>query len=211
MSHALELLSSRFSDLAVREYAVATLGMLSDGVLGDLLLQLVQALKAELRHDSMLARMLLRRALCSPHTIGHRLFWLLRSEMHAPNAHERFGLLLWLYALRAKPHVAVLAKQLAVTAALERIALGALRYKHDDGEQKVWVQKKMAALEDELPAEFTLPLSSKMKCNGIVAAKCRVMDSKQAPIWVTFRNADVMGGVISVIFKCGDDLRQDVR
>ena len=61
MSHALELLSSRFSDLAVREYAVATLGMLSDGVLGDLLLQLVQALKAELRHDSMLARMLLRR------------------------------------------------------------------------------------------------------------------------------------------------------
>ena len=211
-SHALELLSSRFSDRAVRELAVATLGRLSDAALCNILLQLVQALKVELRHDSMLTRMLLRRALCAPHSVGHTLFWLLRSEMHSPDCRERFGLLLSAYALHARSHVEILAPQLAVNAALERVALGVLA--RDSEERTAWVQSQLAELALRLPAGgFTLPLSPRMKVSGIDCSRSKVMDSKQAPIWVSFLNADRTGGekdkIISIIFKCGDDLRQD--
>jgi phosphatidylinositol-4,5-bisphosphate 3-kinase len=46
--------------------------------------------------------------------------------------------------------------------------------------------------------------------NGILVEKCRSMDSAKAPLWVVFTNADPLGQPINVIFKCGDDLRQDL-
>lgn len=36
------------------------------------------------------------------------------------------------------------------------------------------------------------------------------MDSKKLPLWLVFRNADPQGAPIYVIFKSGDDLRQDM-
>jgi phosphatidylinositol-4,5-bisphosphate 3-kinase len=40
--------------------------------------------------------------------------------------------------------------------------------------------------------------------------KCKVMTSKKLPLWLVFENADRNGSPLIVIFKCGDDLRQDV-
>nr|UIB01655.1 phosphatidylinositol-4,5-bisphosphate 3-kinase catalytic subunit alpha/beta/delta [Propylea japonica] len=40
--------------------------------------------------------------------------------------------------------------------------------------------------------------------------KCRVMDSKMRPLWIVFGNADSYGDDIYLIFKNGDDLRQDM-
>ncbi len=34
--------------------------------------------------------------------------------------------------------------------------------------------------------------------------------SKKLPLWLVFENADRNGENITVMFKCGDDLRQDV-
>jgi hypothetical protein len=36
------------------------------------------------------------------------------------------------------------------------------------------------------------------------------MDSKKLPLWLVFQNADPVGAPIFVIFKSGDDLRQDM-
>jgi phosphatidylinositol-4,5-bisphosphate 3-kinase len=36
------------------------------------------------------------------------------------------------------------------------------------------------------------------------------MDSKKLPLWLVFQNADPQGKEIYVIFKSGDDLRQDM-
>jgi phosphatidylinositol kinase/protein kinase (PI-3 family) len=36
------------------------------------------------------------------------------------------------------------------------------------------------------------------------------MDSNAAPLWLVFENTDPMGSPIQVIFKTGDDLRQDI-
>lgn len=40
--------------------------------------------------------------------------------------------------------------------------------------------------------------------------KCKFMDSKKLPLWLVFENADPHGKDLYVIFKDGDDLRQDM-
>jgi phosphatidylinositol-4,5-bisphosphate 3-kinase len=36
------------------------------------------------------------------------------------------------------------------------------------------------------------------------------MDSKKAPLWLTFQNADPQGAPLIMMLKTGDDLRQDI-
>ena len=52
-----------------------------------------QALKFEPHHDSLLARFLLKRALCNKR-VGHFFFWYLRCEMVNPQYTTRFGVIL---------------------------------------------------------------------------------------------------------------------
>ncbi|KAK8765941.1 hypothetical protein V5799_007278 [Amblyomma americanum] len=40
--------------------------------------------------------------------------------------------------------------------------------------------------------------------------KCRFMDSKMKPLWLVFENSDPATDDIAIIFKYGDDLRQDM-
>lgn len=47
-------------------------------------------------------------------------------------------------------------------------------------------------------------------CKSLIVEKCRVMDSKQAPLWLEFENSDANGRPIKILFKAGDDLRQDL-
>merc|ERR1712228_1091834 len=94
----IELLRYEFADNRIRLYAINCLNKLDDYMLKNgCLLQLVQALKYELHHESFLSRFLIIRALSNPHQIGHYLFWHLRSEYDNSNNlewHERYGLLL---------------------------------------------------------------------------------------------------------------------
>jgi hypothetical protein len=56
---------------------------------------------------------------------------------------------------------------------------------------------------------FSLSISTKMECSGIDIDKCFVLSSKKVPLWITFKNADTQGNDYPIIFKVGDDLRQD--
>ena len=60
------------------------------------MLQLTQVLKYEHWHDSALARFPLRRALRAPQTVGHMFYWFLKAEM-LWDVQERFGVLLHQY------------------------------------------------------------------------------------------------------------------
>jgi phosphatidylinositol-4,5-bisphosphate 3-kinase len=53
-------------------------------------------------------------------------------------------------------------------------------------------------------------ISLRMEVKGIIVEKCKYMDSKKLPLWLVFENAEPLGPPITIIFKCGDDLRQDV-
>ena len=85
--------------------------------------------------------------------------------------------------------------------------------------------------ELELPETFCVPIDPSFvargvcvcvcvcvflrKCHitlllGLIIDKCKTMDSAKAPLWLVFENADRHGDPITVLFKSGDDLRQDI-
>ena len=81
-------------------FAVRQLESLQDFELSIFMLHLTHALKFETYVDSALARFLLRRSFLSPDTIGHALFWCLKSEMSMEEGvaiRHRFGIIISQY------------------------------------------------------------------------------------------------------------------
>ena len=201
----LELLG-RFIDPVVREYAVSRLRLLNDVELGGIILQLAQALKFEAYHGSPLARFLLERSLSSAE-IGHALFWHLRSELHCPDARERFAVLLQDFLLRCGALRTELLQQVALEAQLKNVALGVKRSGGSKEERVAAMRSSLRSLEIPRTVRIPLNLGEEVKC--IRVEKCKFMDSKKLPLWVVFESANPVGDDTYVIFKCGDDLRQD--
>jgi len=111
-----------YQDELTRAFAVRCVSLLSDLSLKESLLQLVQVLKFEPYHNSYLARFLLHRALQSRLVIGHRLFWLMKSEMHLDGVCERFGVLLSVYLEHCGMHRHQLWKQLRVNNLFQEVS-----------------------------------------------------------------------------------------
>jgi len=55
-----------------------------------------------------------------------------------------------------------------------------------------------------------LPLDPRIQVRGLNIPKCKYMDSKKKPLWLNFQNAEANAENVYIIFKAGDDLRQDV-
>eukprot|EP00054_Salpingoeca_dolichothecata_P014194 m.79675 g.79675 ORF g.79675 m.79675 type:complete len:1630 (+) comp20870_c0_seq5:130-5019(+) len=206
---ALEMLDYVHADTRVRSYAVEILRELSDEELLDYLLQLVQVLKFEAYHDSGLARFLLGRALQSTR-IGHRFFWLLRAEIGDKAHTTRYALLLEAFLRHCGEEMLLtLRRQTELLQQLEAIAQAAKTIKNgsvatDTARSELDKLKHLA----EWPVPMVYNLS--LEVSGIVADQCRVLGSKKRPLWLSFRNADPAGRAIPLLFKCGDDLRQDM-
>lgn len=81
----------------------------------------------------------------------------------------------------------------------------------------------------QFPPVFQLPLDPRLQVCGLKSKfcwknkvlnvliffffpqveKCKYMDSKKVPMWLVFNNAEALGDPVTIIFKEGDDLRQD--
>ena len=219
---ALFLLGIKYSDPIVRAFAVVQLGRLEDKQLYDYVLQLVQCLKLENNDDSTLLRFLLRRGLRNPYVIGHYLYWYIKSELHVKQFSRRFSLLLELYVMHCGQHREHLIQQQHVVQNLLHVTRKVLRINKKDGKKRT--DKLREALKNcKWPESFETCISPKQQCCGVIVEKCKVMDSKQAPLWIEFKNSDcaenrtiresMLGNStvenVKVIFKVGDDLRQD--
>uniref|UniRef100_A0A8C7HDB5 phosphatidylinositol-4,5-bisphosphate 3-kinase n=1 Tax=Oncorhynchus kisutch TaxID=8019 RepID=A0A8C7HDB5_ONCKI len=210
--HALELLDYSFPDPMVRSFTIRCLRKLRDEELLQYLLQLVQVLKYESYLDCDLATFLLERAL-SNKRIGHFLFWHLRSEMHVSSVSLRFGLILEAYCRGNIYHIKSLWKQ--------NEALNKMKALNDfvkSGWQKTSRQQmtddmklciKQEAYKDAL-SYLLSPLNPSIKLSEICADRCKFMDSKMKPLWLMYKNKWVQGDAVGIIFKNGDDLRQDM-
>mmetsp|Transcript_21393 Transcript_21393/g.34853 ORF Transcript_21393/g.34853 Transcript_21393/m.34853 type:complete len:940 (+) Transcript_21393:3108-5927(+) len=210
---AMELLDCRHGDYRVREYAVRCLESASDNELEDLLLQLTQVLKYEPFHTSPLARFLLRRAWQNPREIGIKLFWSLRSEMHNKRFSQRFGVILRSYLENASDlHLQDLSQQLDVQNLLVGVADVVQNKFSSKMDRLNFVRTELHKINDLLPQSFQLCLDPKIVVKGMVVQGCKVMNSKKKPLWLKFGSVDPEegGGIPSlVMFKAGDDLRQD--
>ena len=207
---AIELLDILYSDSLIREYAVQRLEELDDNSLQTVMLQLVQVLKYEPYHDSALIRFLLRRALLAPLTIGHTLFWMLYNELHLPIVQERFGLLLTVYLMRVGRYRENLRKQVMLNNSLQEIAKD-LKLEPSKAKRLEYARETLAEFNAVLIEQgpFSLCLSPKILLRSIRVQKCKVMESKKMPMWLVFENVDPSVPDFNIIFKDGDDLRQD--
>uniref|UniRef100_A0A673AZM7 phosphatidylinositol-4,5-bisphosphate 3-kinase n=1 Tax=Sphaeramia orbicularis TaxID=375764 RepID=A0A673AZM7_9TELE len=215
---ALELLDFNYPDQYVREYAVGCLSDMSDEELSQYLLQLVQVLRYEPYYDCALTHFLLQRAQGN-RKIGHFLFWHLRSEIHMPAVSVQFALILEAYCRGSIPHIEVLKKQVEALSKLksvnELIKLGTIKNARSKTKEAMLTKEAMMTClrqsgYSETLSDLHSPLNPNILLSGINVEKCRYMDSKMKPLWIVYNNKLLGGDTRGIIFKNGDDLRQDM-
>uniref|UniRef100_A0A8C5V5C6 Phosphatidylinositol-4-phosphate 3-kinase catalytic subunit type 2 beta n=1 Tax=Microcebus murinus TaxID=30608 RepID=A0A8C5V5C6_MICMU len=220
MNHqdALGLLHATFPDQEVRRMAVQWIGSLSDAELLDYLPHLVfsfslspkQALKYECYLDSPLVRFLLKRAV-SDLRVTHYFFWLLKDGLKDSQFSIRYQYLLAaLLCCCGKGLREEFNRQCWLVNSLAKLAQQ-VREAAPSARQGI-----LRAGLEELKQFFTLngscrlPLSPSLLVKGIVPRDCSYFNSNAVPLKLSFQNVDPLGENIRVIFKCGDDLRQDM-
>ncbi|XP_062901982.1 phosphatidylinositol 4,5-bisphosphate 3-kinase catalytic subunit beta isoform [Mobula hypostoma] len=209
---ALELLDFNYPDQYVREYAVGCLREMSDDELSQYLLQLVQVLKYEPYFDCALSKFLLERAQAN-RRIGHFLFWHLRSEMHLPAISLQFGLILESYCRGTITHIKELSKQVEALNKMKAInnlvKISSLKVAKNKLKDVMHTCLKQPIYKEAL-SDFRSPLDPSVILSELNIEKCKFMDSKMKPLWILYNNKMVGGEPVGIIFKNGDDLRQDM-
>uniref|UniRef100_A0A3Q4G4B7 phosphatidylinositol-4,5-bisphosphate 3-kinase n=1 Tax=Neolamprologus brichardi TaxID=32507 RepID=A0A3Q4G4B7_NEOBR len=216
--HCYGLLDFNYPDQYVREYAVRCLKDMSDEELSQYLLQLVQVLRYEPYYDCALTHFLLERAQRN-RQIGHFLFWHLRSEIHMPAVSVQFALILEAYCRSNIPHIEVLKKQVEALSKLksvnELIKLGTIKNTRSKTKEAMLTKEAMMTClrqsgYSETLSDLHSPLNPSVLLSDINVEKCRYMDSKMKPLWIVYNNKLLSGDTLGIIFKNGDDLRQDM-
>ncbi|XP_032810380.2 phosphatidylinositol 4,5-bisphosphate 3-kinase catalytic subunit gamma isoform isoform X2 [Petromyzon marinus] len=213
---ALQLLDCHFADAKARGLAVRRLELLGDDHVQRYLLQLVQALKFEPYHDSDLARFLIRCGLRSKR-VGHFVFWFARGECaSSPRFSRRFSLLLEALVRGAgRAARRQLQAQLRVVNVMRDLAVEVKRLVPDrtDIPPSATAFVKERLQRAELPPTFRVPYDPTLIAGSIQVDKCKIMASKKKPLWLEFSSGDPTwrgDSSIAIIFKHGDDLRQDM-
>ncbi|ESO88783.1 hypothetical protein LOTGIDRAFT_179045 [Lottia gigantea] len=217
VDYALELLDFNFPDKNVREFAIKSLDeKLCDDEMSQYLLQLVQAVKYEIYLNCPLVKFLLSRAVQNQH-IGQQLFWHLKSEMHDPRVMVRFRLIIEVYLRSSKDHLLVLLKQSEALGKLKGVneIVKSSSFNLQDAKQNKKAKDHMKKILDqksfkECLSNLCSPLSSIYKLKELLTEKCNIFNSKKRPLHIVWSNDDIYGSDINLIFKNGDDLRQDM-
>ncbi|XP_075996874.1 phosphatidylinositol 4-phosphate 3-kinase C2 domain-containing subunit alpha [Genypterus blacodes] len=206
---ALELLDSKFADTEVRTVAVSWIAKSSDDELADYLPQLVQALKFECHLKNALVLFLLSRALGNIN-IAHYLYWLLRDAVQDPAWGWRYervlGALLCLCGGRLR---AELEKQTHLVTLLGAVAE---RVRQAGGSaRQVALQEGLENVQNFFQRNSCrLPLSPSLVAKELNVKACSFFNSNAVPLKLALVNADPLGEEINVMFKVGEDLRQDM-
>ncbi|XP_075766230.1 phosphatidylinositol 4-phosphate 3-kinase C2 domain-containing subunit beta isoform X2 [Pelodiscus sinensis] len=212
MSHqdALGLLHATFPDQEVRRTAVHWIDSMSDAELLDYLPQLVQALKYECYLDSPLVRFLMKRAICDLR-ITHYFFWLLKDGLKDSQFSIRYQYLLAaLLCCCGRGLREEFDRQCCLVNTLAKLAQQ-VREAAPSSRQAI-LQEGLADVKQffSVNGSCRLPLSPSLLVKGIVPRDCSYFNSNAVPLKLSFQNVDTLGENIRVIFKCGDDLRQDM-
>ncbi|KAJ9293989.1 hypothetical protein DTO271G3_7365 [Paecilomyces variotii] len=225
---ALELLGPTFDNAAVRTYAVERLRKADDEELLLYLLQLVQALKYEkspeespndAAHDSSLANFLVTRA-ANNFKLGNYLHWYLMVECDdaspgTSSSQRRLFARVEYYFMAELEKVhpeyrKILLRQGELITVLSKISKD-VRFSRDTRPVKIEKLKKylkdpkneLVSIEPPLP----LPLDPEILITGCFPEESNVFKSSLSPLHINFKTSD--GRKYPILFKVGDDLRQD--
>ncbi|KAM4820349.1 LOW QUALITY PROTEIN: phosphatidylinositol 3-kinase C2 domain-containing subunit gamma [Thomomys bottae] len=209
-AEALGLLTSTFPDQEIRKVAVGRLDQLPSDELLPFLPQLVQAVKFEWSLESPLVNLLLHRALQSVQ-MAHRLYWLLKDAINEAYFQSWYQKLLAAFQFCVgKALNDEFSKERKLVYVLGDIA-EKVKSASDPRRQEV-LEEEMGKLEELFQDIKTchLPLSPALCIRGIDRQACSYFTSHATPLEISVVNANPMGKNTSVIFKSGDDLRQDM-
>lgn len=210
----IEFLDKEFAHEGVRFFAVRKIAEMADTTLSYFLPQLVQAIKFENHHVSPIAALLIERAIRNPNQIGFDLFWSMKVESHHVQYRERYGVLLngYLNVCSSKMRgILKLQDQLfSADGTFDKICQQIKAKKKEGAEEmKRVMRQELTALNEHFSGPFQLPIDPRIEVGRIIVSKCRVMDSAKKPLWLVFENAEQGGDPITIMFKSGDDVRQD--
>ncbi|KAL5334366.1 kinase-like domain-containing protein [Aspergillus crustosus] len=225
---ALELLGPTFDNADVRSYAVERLRKADDDELLLYLLQLVQALKYEdnihgdaeiAAHDSSLANFLIARA-ANNFKLGSYLHWYLMVECDDAgpgtlSSHRRLFARVEYYFMAELEQMhaenrKTLLRQGEFIAVLSKISKD-IRFARENRPLKI--QKLKKYLKDpkndllQIDPPLPLPLDPDVLITGCYPEEINVFKSSLSPLLITFKTTE--GRKYPILFKVGDDLRQD--
>ncbi|ALC43846.1 Pi3K68D [Drosophila busckii] len=226
---ALELLLPRYPDAKVREKAVEWISQMPNDHLVDFLPQLVQSLKHDTYEASALARFLLSKCLESPR-FAHHMYWLLvhslpddplnsigaalvdqecdESQVTQARYYRRNKMMLRaLMAICGEKMLKRFMYQHRMCQNLTKIAESVKEAKES------MRQKSLAAGMDQVHQDLLdeptcLPLGPELEVTGVNVRNCSYFNSNTLPLKITFVGPDAEP--LPAIFKCGDDLQQDM-
>eukprot|EP00005_Dracoamoeba_jomungandri_P001666 CAMPEP_0174251648 /NCGR_PEP_ID=MMETSP0439-20130205/1398_1 /TAXON_ID=0 /ORGANISM="Stereomyxa ramosa, Strain Chinc5" /LENGTH=1738 /DNA_ID=CAMNT_0015332009 /DNA_START=91 /DNA_END=5307 /DNA_ORIENTATION=+ len=231
---SISLLFMKYPDSWGRTFACNCLNNLSDKDFVCYIPQLIQACKYETYHSNALSQLLMRRALRSRLLVGQILFWELKVAVDVEQSRRddvdnmvdfdddvdedtsrqcdqamslRYTLMAESY-LRAcsDQHYDQIFKQIVFNDKLR--SLCDVLKKLPKNQRTQWLRMKLRSIP--FPKHgLRLPLDSSLVVSDFIIDKCKCMESFTAPLWLVFKNKEVPGDDIKVIYKAGDDLRQD--
>ncbi|KAG2461999.1 P3C2A kinase, partial [Polypterus senegalus] len=198
-----------FADTEVRTAAVKWLEHISNDEVMDYLPQLVQALKFECYLKNALVIFLMSRALQNIH-ISHYLYWLLKDAAQDPLFRARYENVLGaLLSLCGKGLREELEKQTRFVQLLEVVA-EKVRQAGGSARQVVLQEGMERARTFFVKNKCRLPLNPSLEAKEINVKACSFFNSNAVPLKIALTNADPLGDEINVMFKVGEDLRQDM-
>lgn len=213
---ALELLGGFFRNQAVRTHAVITLSRADNAELYSYLLQLVQGLRYEAEYPSELSKFLFSRA-CGELELCNFFFWFMNVETYDTVKGTMYKEILedFMGYLEAKKPEwrQMIIDQKQLVANLIRVS----KYANEVRRVTAKVERMRESLGPTGQCKdvrtfnkaVRLPVRPDIKCVGIVPEKSTMFKSALAPLLVGFETEGSNEPIHRVIFKCGDDLRQD--
>ncbi|KAI3656482.1 hypothetical protein MP638_006069 [Amoeboaphelidium occidentale] len=218
---ALELLGPDFKDKRVREYAVRQLEKAEDEDLQLYLLQLVQAIKFEELDDkaafqSPLVDFLTNKSIKNP-VLGNYFYWYLMSEFDDQENKKLYGKVAYHFMKRmeesqhegGQARREILRRQAEIIETLAQVTKS-IRQSKDSRPKKIEKLQNFISDPKHRLNQFQpipLPLDPSISVTGISAEKASVFKSNMFPLKLYFKT--VSGIDYPLIFKHGDDLRQD--
>lgn len=214
------ILSKKCIDPIIRRFAVAQLDVMLDNQSFPLfILPFIQALKCEAWSYSPLSCLLLKKALCD-YRIGHKLFWLLRAELanlkdtdgNVTEMYKRFALIIEAYLRGNDEHIRTVVKQVEMVDLLYKLSVLVKNIREKD----VATERLREELRNNCPSleKIDSPLDPSNALGHLRIDKCRVLGSAKMPLLLSWQNRSPLSEyhlpTYEIIFKNGDDLRQDM-
>ncbi|OQV22471.1 Phosphatidylinositol 4-phosphate 3-kinase C2 domain-containing subunit alpha [Hypsibius exemplaris] len=206
---AMQLLLNQFPDEEVRRYAVNCIRQSSTEALSRFLPQLVQAIKLQNYDANALTKFLLESALHNI-SIAHDLYWLLKENIHCVKLGYRYRLILnALLNLSGRAMRENFLRQENLVSNLTKVS--ALVKASKDAQRMTTLTHALESDTQRLLAEHAvyLPINAAWKIVDLDISSCCYFPSMTVPIKLSFKSLDVDSDSINVIYKVGDDLRQD--